>query len=296
MRYACRLLALLCALIASSSESTAQFSTEEGIRASGSAAVPVRPERMRLRIELVAGGESILDSLAKLKIVKERCGRQMDRLKPLADSVRFDAPGIKRNVPVNEEAADDDVPEKPPGAEEAPAPRRVVASMPFTADWTLKSTDPADLAIEIATLQQVITDADLSKRRGADDDADEVNEEDNPFGVPTTAPGLPQFLFVGRLPLEEQQKCAARAFTRARHDAEVLAHGAGVTLKRLRSLRSPSFLEEGTHEFFTPEVSTASGLLRDETAKKKEEEVWGKDWRALEYRTRIIVSFDVAEP
>lgn len=296
MRYACRLILLLCGLVAPSAETAAQFSSEEGIRGAGSAAVPVRPERMRLRIELVASGESILDSLAKLKIVKERCGRQMDRLKPLADSVRFDAPGIKRNVPVNEEAADDDAPEKPAGADEAPAPRRVVASMPLTADWGLKSTDPADLAIEIATLQQVIADADLSKRRGADDDADDVNEEDNPFGIPTTAPGQPQFLFVGRLSPEEQQKCAARAFTRARRDAEVLARGAGVTLKRLRSLRSPSFLEEGTHEFFTPEISTASGLLRDETAKKTEEQIWGKDWRTLEYRTRIIASFDVAEP
>ena len=295
MRHACWLFVFVCGLVATFRESAAQFSSEEGIRTSGSAAVPVRPERMRLRIELVASGESILDSLAKLKIVKERCGRQMDRLKPRGDSVRFDAPGIKRNQPVNEEAADDDAPEKPANAEEAPAPRRVVASMPLTADWTLKSTDPADLAIEIATLQQAITDADLSKRRGADDDADETNEEDNPFGVPTTAPGQPQFLFVGRLSLEEQQKSAAQAFTRARREAEVLAHGAGVTLKRLRSLRSPSFLEEGTHEFFTPEVSTASGLLRDENARKTEEEIWGKDWRTLEYRVKLIAAFDTAE-
>jgi len=298
LRHPCWLLLLACGFLAPTSESAAQFGSDEGIHASGHATVPVRAERMRLRIELVAGGESILDSLAKLKIIRERCLRQMDRLKPLPDSVRFDAPGIKRNQPIGEEAqaaADDDAPNKPANAEETPAPRRVVASVPLTADWAFKSTDPADLAIEIATLQQAIVDADLSKRRGADDDAEENEDADNPLGLPVAAPGQPQFLFVGRLSPEEQQKCVTRAIARARREAELLARGAGTTLKRLRTLRSPSFLEEGTYEIYTPEVSTASGLLRDEAVKKKDDEVWGKDWRTLEYRAKIVVAFDVAE-
>lgn len=310
-------LALLCSLsVFAAAEAQAQIIRSEGIQASGTANVRLRPEKMRLRMELVVHGESIADAMAMLKVLIERDRKQLQVLGAIPESIRFGDPGIRKNQPIDgAEAAnaeeDDEAKPKaaaagagnaPPAEAPAAAPaRKVSASMSLTADWELKAREPIELAVEIGTLQQKIRDADLSKVNdggdgdgGGDDPQEE--EENNRFGLmPTLSPGVAKYLFVAHLPLDEQKKCAARAFARAKRDAEILAAGAGTPLQRLRSLRVPAFMEEGAYEMYNPDVSSTSALVREENIRREDDEVWGKNWRALDFEIKVVATFDVGD-
>lgn len=311
-------LALLCSLsVFVATAAQAQIIRSEGIQASGTASVRLRPETMRLRMELVARGESIADAMAMLKVLIERDRKQIQVLGAIPESIRFGDPGIRKNQPIdgaqaaNEDQNENDAPKPaaanaaaanaPPAEAAAAAPaRQVTASMSLTADWELKARDPIELAVEIGTLQQKIRDADLSKTNDGNDDGDgddpQEEEENNRFGLmPALSPGVAKYLFVAHLPLDEQKKCAARAYARAKRDAEILAAGAGTPLQRLRSLRVPAFMEEGAYEMYNPDVSSTSALVREENIRREDDEVWGKNWRALDFEIKVVATFDVGD-
>ncbi len=129
-----------------------------------------------------------------------------------------------------------------------------------------------------------------------DGDDPQEQEENNPFGLmQAISPGVAKYLFLAHLPLEDQKKCAARAFARAKRDAEILAAGAGTPLQRLRSLRVPAFMEEGPTRCTTrtsppPPPSSAKRTAAGRTTKSG-----ARTGGRLDFEIKVVATFDVGD-
>lgn len=221
------------------------------VSANGTVTITKQPERMRLKIDLLAKAGSLDDSLAQLEDRKEAAVAQVRLLGADEGSISIDPPKITSTKTDRQRQMEMMLAQRLRGGGRRQAgsdkPSEPIAlSATLTAEWVVAAETAQDLLRTVYQLQTSIKEADLSGMREATQltpAEQELLEEAESQGYyygdgDESKPGEPVFLFVGRVSQQERNQAMAQAFQKARAEAEMVAQAAGAKLGTLSSLSS----------------------------------------------------------
>jgi hypothetical protein len=199
-------------------------------------------------IELVAKGKSLEEALTKLKDRREAAKVQLDAMGADKDSIALGTPRRSSAQGQQQQQIEMMVMQRitsrgravPKGLQ---VPKSVAVSTTLTAEWPLKAETPEALLLELETLKEKVTAADLAGVKQAEklspeeeELAEEMAQMMQNRGEEAAPVGQPVFIYVARITPEDRDKAMARAFAKARTQAEMVARAAGVKLGPLVGL------------------------------------------------------------
>jgi uncharacterized protein YggE len=243
--------AVLCASMAGAQpEGPAPSAGAGTVAGSGMVVLKRKPDRLRMRVDVIVQGETIEEALANLKDRREAIRGQLATLGAAKESVAFGEPQFNTAVlQARQQMAMMIMARMGKGAKKGgkkgAAP--VVISARLTAEWPLKGKDVEALLVEISRLQGLINVADLAGKKELEKLSGEYEElsqelegmQANFGNDPSQAqPGSPTFALVSKIAAEDHARALADAFQKAKARAQETAWAAGAELGPLRQLGS----------------------------------------------------------
>jgi len=238
------------------------------VSATGSETIVKQPQRLRLRIELLAKGSDLEDALAALAARKQAARAQLIGLGALKDSIRIGPPRIVTKRTSQQQRLEMMLARRLLGtgrkraAGKKAAPVKLAAWL--TAEWELKADSPEQLLRTAYPIQQKVREADLagakeaSKLSPEEEEILEEAEQSESFSFAAGEeykPGEPLFFFVSPISQQERNRAMAQAFQKAKRQAEALAQAVGAKLGPIRSVSAQT--QSGSEE---EDYSTFFGL------------------------------------
>ncbi|MCO6044861.1 SIMPL domain-containing protein [Aeoliella sp. ICT_H6.2] len=228
----------------------AQETEQRAIVGSGSATEKQKPTILRMRVQLTEKAGTAEEALQKLADRQEAARLQLESLGATADSIKvtdatFPAEGSDMQQQMQQMAM-----MQMRSVGRVPEGLKPVKSVTFvcnvTAEWSLEQEDNQELLVFVSQLKDKVVEADLA---GLNEPKQMTPEEEemqaemqqmmgNIYGGESETPGKPTFLYVAQVSDEARQQAMAKAFAKAKSQAEMLATAAGVELGPLQSLAS----------------------------------------------------------
>ena len=243
--------AVLCASMAGAQPQGQSASGGNGtVSGSGTVLLKRKPDRLRMRVDVIVQGKTIEEAVTNLKDRREAIRGQLATLGAAKESIAFGDPQINTNVLQARQQMAMMIMARmgnraKKSAKKGAAP--VVISARLTAQWPLKGQDVEALLIEVNRLQEAIKAADLAGKKelekvsGEDEElSQELEGMQANFGNdPSQAqPGTPSFTLVSKIAVEDHARALAEAFQKAKARAQETARAAGAELGPLRQLGS----------------------------------------------------------
>ena len=282
---------------------------KEGIQGTGQGTISLRPEAMRLRVNLIAKASDVPEALKKLKALKEKADAEVRKLGAAGDSIQFEEAAMS--------AADNErqrqieqmlrarMASKRGGRSAIPPAPSVTVSMALTADWPLKAEGAEDLIVETAALQKKIKEVDLAGAKAAEEPtaeeaelAEEMAEMQMGYNQREgSKPSEPVFTYVARIPEKDREQALASAFAAARSEAEKLAKAAGMRLDRLQTLQSSTTMNYGAGDEYDRYYAMQMARMRGARGgTKSDEEIEGGEPKKLESTVHVSATFSFEGP
>ena len=228
------------------------------VSGTGIAVIEHAPETLRVEIDVLAKGKDLKDALNKLKQRRKAAEQQLAKLGADAKSVRFGTPRISSVDNDQQRQMQMMMRQRMAGrgkrraADKPAVAPPVTIAVSLTAEWPLKTDDDdgaegsEQLLLAAHALEAKVKEADLGGRKAAEElspeeaELAEENEDDDEqvyySGQPQAKPGEPRFVYVSSISDQDRAEALAKAFERAKADAQRLAQAAGAELGALQRL------------------------------------------------------------
>jgi len=230
------------------------LSVPASVSSTGTETVKLKPDELRLTIQLTEKGPAIKEVLAKLKARCDAAKLQIGQLAASKESVAVTEPVVSSDDAERERQMQMMAMRSarggrlPKGLEK---PKSVTLTANLSASWPLagKSAEATLIfAHEIQTKVEAADLAGLKEKKQLTPEEEELAAEAAQFGSYSVgsepSPGQPQFFFVGRISEERLNEATTAAFAKAKSQAQRLAKAAGSELGKLSSLSSHSTQDE----------------------------------------------------
>ncbi len=242
----------LCILLFCSTSHAQYGSMIAGLSATGSESVSLQPEGLRLVMRIQGVGKDGKSAIKALNEQKELVKKELTGMNATADSIRFSASEVKSGVGSDNEVRMFRSMRMGGGpaaigeeAEDEPAiPKVFSANCWVQAKWALPAKEGDAIALLPAMLRQQISARDLEgKKRKPDLDAEQLEqyeqmaqmmEQQMSYGS-SDVPAV-RVEYFAKVPQDVIKKATAKAFDRAKKQAEVLSAAAGTQLGKVHTV------------------------------------------------------------
>jgi uncharacterized protein YggE len=228
------------------------------ISASGAVALKQPPMAIRMNVELLGKGKMLQEAINDLKDRREAVVNQLLKLKAVKESISSSSPTLTNAKSQQQRELEMMMAQRAAAAGKKAAkganvPETFAVSAVLTAEWLLEEKTPEYALIACQTLNQKIKAANVfpvKEEEKLSPEEEEVAKEMAEMmaarGQGESTRGQPSFVYVARITPAEREKAMAKAFAKAKTQAESLAKAAGVTLGPLNGMTGDG---GGTHSF-----------------------------------------------
>ena len=250
----------------------------EGIAASATEKIPVKPDKIRLTLWFQAQGKDVKSAMAALNEQKEKVKKELETMKIEKDTLKFSSPRI---VPRNTSSRQMMM---MGGNGEAtnPPPTLFTAMEAVRGEWALPVKEGDALAMLPATLKEQISVRDLSGRKAKPKlNAEELEQFEElqammqeRYMYDDRNSEMTQIEFVATVAESDYQTAFSKAFQNASKEAQILAQSAGVKIGKMKAITKTSNSDDDFVEYYgrrysggdptyaTPEVfGTDTGIV-----------------------------------
>jgi uncharacterized protein YggE len=303
--------AVLCASMAGAqSEGQAPPAGAGTVSGSGMVILKRKPDRLRMRVDVIVQGKTIEEALTNLKDRREAIRGQLAMLGAAKESVAFGDPQLNTTVlQARQQMAMMIMARMGKGAKKSAkkGATPVVISTRLTAEWPLKGKDIEALLVEVSRLQESINAADLAGKKeleklsGEDEElSQELEGMQANFGNDPSQPqpGSPTFALVNKITAQDHARALADAFQKAKARAQETAQAAGAELGPLRQLGSqvqsggePEGADNGMQAYLRAMGMARAGGTPGEAADSME--AMGTQPGDVSYRVTVTAAFDL---
>ncbi|QDT33099.1 SIMPL domain-containing protein [Thalassoglobus polymorphus] len=217
------------------------------ITGTGKATLKVRPERMRLSIDLSSRGSEIDKAVKALQDRIDAARIQIKALGAIEETLQNTPPKIDTQKSLQHEQMRAQLAESLGRAgrsdDETDVDTLIIVSSSMSAEWDLAGLSDQELLVKSFTIQKQVRDAKLAK----DDDKSQLSpeeqellEEAQMFGRYSSGSedeDGPEFFFYSTVKKEDYESALKSAVSRAKKQASLLATSAGVELGGIQELR-----------------------------------------------------------
>jgi len=306
--------AVVCAQFSSSMMRTfGSGVANDAVTSVGTASVKIKPERLRMYVQLVGKGKTLKDALDSLENHREAALLQLEALKVDKDSISLGTPTVaaqsqQQQLEMMVRAR------MGMGASKAvkKGPRVYQVNVSLTAEWPLPSDKPDELLLFVDNLTEKIKKVDLSGEK----DTRELSPEEQELleemeGAVTSYSGRsdqvqvgkPYFVYVGTISGDQRNKAMREAFVKAKKNAEELALAAKVRLGPLTGLSGGGSGSSNRYGNYGPYGNSyqirnyLQQMMRGQAGEDEtsENEVIGYTPGVLSYQIAVVATFKLAE-
>jgi len=215
----------------------------------GNETVKLKPDELRLTVQLSEKGATLKEVLAKLKTRCDAAKLQVSQLAATKESIVVSEPTLAADMSEQERQMRQMMAMRGARGGRVPkaleTPKVVTLSASLTASWPLTGKTAEEVLFFSHELQTKIEAADLAglnEKKQLTPEEEELAAEAQEFGgfgaTGEETPGQPQFFFVGRITDQRRDQATQAAFGKAKAQAQRLATAAGAELGGLASLSS----------------------------------------------------------
>ncbi|MEX0717601.1 MAG: SIMPL domain-containing protein [Planctomycetaceae bacterium] len=312
MKRALIVAALLFAFSTAARPAAAQLGmTDAMVTGAGAVILERQPELMRLRIDLIAKGDTLEAALAALDDRAAAAKLQVVAFGAGKDSVQVGEARITDSKTDQQKQMEQMLAQRLRQAGRgAPAKtaETVTVAATLEAEWPLQAKNANELLLAVHPLQKKIIDANLAGTKDGDKlsaEEQEMMEEFGGYGYggEEEKPGTPAFYFVAPIPQEELDRAAAEAFQKAKAQAERLAAAAGVRLGSLAGVNDPQSHDDydtlsgmyGYHTYSSGAQQAISEYVSRQKAGEASMGAVGDSPKKLRHRVSISAAFRIDE-
>jgi len=218
------------------------------------------PDILRVTLVITAVGGDVAAATQKLNKHRDAASKLFTDLGATKESIKATPPKSALTPPQAQQGQN-----QAPASGDATAPAAALLTTTVKGEWPVKGKNADDTAIAGGALREKILEA-LSKLA---DDAPLSDEDQQmlfelagkgPPAMSSVPFGARMITFVSKIPREEFDKAAARAFAAAKSHASILSRAAGVSLGEVRPMSS-----DQTDDWYSSETDPdpASGYLSE---------------------------------
>lgn len=284
-----------------------QSPPEEGIQAGGTAEIALRPEQMRMSVDLISKGKDVAEAIEKLRGVRAKAEGELAKLGAIKESVKFGDPQVDESEVQRREQMEamlrSRLTPKRAGGKPPVIAAPVTVTLPLEAAFPLTAADASELLIEVTKLQSRIKAVDLAAAKSAAEptpEEAELSEEMEQMQQQFEErggrkPGTPTFSYAATVLKEQREKAIAEAFQMAREEAERLSRATATELGPIRSLGASSQMglgdadEYGGNYYYQARMAA---MLRQQGGKERNEVV-GPSPQSLRLQVHVQVTYRI---
>jgi uncharacterized protein YggE len=234
------------------STAVAQFggSREGGptVTATGVELIRVKPEKLRMQLDITVKGKNLADALKKLAARRETALAELEKMSADKDSIRAGDARLEQVDPNQQRQMEMMVRQRMQQggkkAKKAAAEKPVSVVCTLNAEWPLSDKTGEAMLVESQAIEDKVRAADLAGKNVEEKKTPEEQElEEEMQGRAMmysddgqAKPGEPSFLFVGKISSERREQALAAAYAKARQEAERLCKAAGRQLGPLAGM------------------------------------------------------------
>ena len=279
------------------------------ISTSGSVTINIKPERLRMYVQVAGGGKTLKDALANLKKHYQAAVPRLEKMGANKDSISMGTPTIagqvdsdKMNMMIRAHLG------KSKPDKKGPKVYQVTASL--TAEWPLTTDKPEELLLFVDNLTEQIGKIDLTgkkdKKELSPEEQELLEEMDGSVTEFTISsnddddakPGQPHFVYVGTVTEEQVDKAMREAFAQAKQEAQRLARVAEVKLGPLSGLSGGGTGAGIDFDGLGYSYSMQNRLQRmmqgiDNDTQEKENEALANKPGPIRYRVSVTTRFEI---
>lgn len=281
-----------------------------GVSASATESVTVKPEKLRLLMLIKAQGNDAKSALASMNEHKEFVKKELEGMKADKDSIAFspirastsdgDSNGNSRRMMQMQMQMSGGRGGKP--STPKPLPTVYTVSCTLKADWPLPVKEGDALALLPVTLKEQIKSRDLAGEKNKPklgkaeqeqmEEMEAMMSEQYSYGGEQNGQG-PSITFVATVPEDVQKKATAAAFKKAVKEIETASGATGVKLGKLTSVTSASVPQDPTEMYAARAYGRAQNVLSAGFLKEEGTSVTDANADELAYVVTVMVSYNI---
>lgn len=227
-------------------------SAEPTVEGTGTAAIDLQPQVLRLQLKIMAAGKDIQQALSSLQARQDKIRAKLVELGASEASIKFSHMNVSSNQEDRQRKMQRMIMQRMHGGGGMPAASQPVASptqvtITVKAEWPLKAAEPSQALALAEGLQQKIKAEDLAGKKDLEklSAADQESLEESAEGQmamsemnPDENDGAPTIFYVCKVSKKDEAAAMAQAFAKAQSQAEQMAAAAGMKVGPIRQLRS----------------------------------------------------------
>ena len=285
--------------------------TSKGVSASATERVSVKPDKLRLLMQIKAKGSDAKSALASMNEHKEKVKKELDAMKADKETIVFspirastgdgDSNGNSRRMMQMQMQMSQGRGGKPT----APKPLPTVYTVTCTvkAEWPLPVKEGDALALLPMTLKEQISSRDIAGEKNKPklgkaeqeqlDEIEAMMTEQYSYGDSNNANG-PIITFIAKVSEELQQKATADAFKKAVKEIESTSGATGIKLGKLTGVTSASAVQDRAEMYAASRYGGAPNAISSSFL-KEDSVISVSDTNAdeLSYAVTVTVTYDI---
>jgi uncharacterized protein YggE len=281
------------------------------VSANGQVSIEKKPDVMRLKIQLLAKGSSLEDAIKLLAERKESAIAQLTVLGAEKSSIHVAGTKITSTKNPQQAQMEAMLSQRLQGRGRGKPVKKVdpvVLGADLVADWKIAAETTEELLLLAHPLQNKIKEADVSGRNeasklsAAEQELLEEMEESGyggGYGGEGPAPGEPTFLFVATISKQERLGAMAKAFKKAKAEAEEVAAAAGATLGKISSLATQSGADSDSDAYayarMYPGMYSGAGAGQGAAKADGSTESVAAQAGTIKYSVTVMAAFELKE-
>jgi len=284
------------------------YGSGDGVSASATENVTVKPEKLRLLMLIKAQGSDVKSALASMNEHKEFVKKELEGMKADKDSIVFspirastsdgDASGNSRRMMQMQMSGGR------AGKPATPKPLPTVYAVTCTlkADWPLPVKEGDALALLPVTLKEQIKSRDIAGDKNKPklgkaeqeqmEEMEAMMSEQYSYGGEQNGQG-PSITFIAKVPEDVQKKATAAAFKKAVKEIETASGATGVKLGKLTGVTSASVSQDPSEIYAARGYGRSPNVLSSGFLKEEGTNVSDENADELAYVVTVMVSYNI---
>ena len=279
-----------------------------GVSASATESVTVKPEKLRLLMQIKAQGSDAKSALASMNEHKEFVKKELEGMKADKESIVFspirastsdgDASGnSRRMMQMQMSGGRGGKPATP-----KPLPTVYAVTCTLKADWPLPVKEGDALALLPVTLKEQIKSRDIAGDKNKPklgkaeqeqmEEMEAMMSEQYSYGGEQNGQG-PSITFIAKIPEDVQKKATAAAFKKAVKEIETASGATGVKLGKLTGVTSASVSQDPSEIYATRGFGRSPNVLSSGFLKEEGVSVSDVNADELAYVVTVMVSYNI---
>ncbi len=283
----------------------------KGVSASATEMVSVKPDKLRLLMQIKAQGSDAKSALASMNEHKEKVKKELEAMKADKDTVVFspirastgdaESNGNSRRMMQMQMQMSQGRGGKPT----APKPLPTVYTVTCTvkAEWPLPVKEGDALALLPMTLKEQISSRDIAGEKNKPklgkaeqeqlDEMEAMMTEQYSYGGDSNNANGPIITFIAKVPEELQQKATAATFRKAVKEIESTSGATGIKLGKLTGVTSASAIQDRSEMYAASRYGGAPNAISSSFLKEDSVNVSDTNADELSYAVTVTVTYDI---